>query len=58
MGDSFQTLRGSLIREIRDSILRVCSFWPTSSQYLSRMIPESTITLSTNGASRKNRDSS
>ena len=55
MGDSFQTLRGSLIR---DSILRVCSSWPTSSQYLSRMIPESTIALSTNGASRKNRNAS
>ncbi len=40
MPDSFQILRGS---SIRLSSRRVCSSGPTSSQYLNKMIPESTI---------------
>src|SRR6478672_11350994 len=44
MSDSFHTLRGSWTRL---SIRRVCSSGPTSSQYLSRVIPESTIAFST-----------
>ena len=46
MSESFQTLRGSSIRLSRR---RVCSSGLTSSQYLSRMIPESTIACSTCG---------
>ena len=42
MGESFQSLRPSFMRASRR---RVCSSGLTSSQYLSRMIPESTIDL-------------
>src|SRR6478609_11444381 len=51
MSESFQILRGSLIRLFS---LLVCSSGPTSSQYLIRMIPESTIAFSTAGACSKN----
>ncbi|MNT54005.1 hypothetical protein D3C72_1911350 [compost metagenome] len=46
MGDSFQILRPSVIRSLRR---RVCSSWLTSSQYLIRMIPDSTSACSTRG---------
>ena len=46
MSESFQTLRGS---SMRLSSRRVCSSGPTSSQYLIRMMPESTIAFSTAG---------
>ena len=46
MSVSFQILRGS---SMRLSSRRVCSSGLTSSQYLSRMIPESTIACSTRG---------
>ena len=46
MSVSFQTLRGS---SIRLSSRRVCSSGLTSSQYLRRMMPESTIAFSTSG---------
>ena len=46
MSDSFQILRGS---SIRLSSRRVCSSGLTSSQYFTRMIPESTIAFSTRG---------
>ena len=46
MPESFQTLRGSSIRLCSR---RVCSSWLTSSQYLSRRIPESTMARSTVG---------
>ena len=51
MSESFQILRGSLIRL---SSRRVCSSGPTSSQYLIRMMPESTIAFSTAGTSSRN----
>lgn len=47
MGDSFQVLRGSLIRL---SSRRVCCSSLTSSQSFKRMIPELTIVCSTSGA--------
>jgi len=51
MGESFHVLRPSWMRP---SSRRVCSSALTSSQYLSRMIPESTMAFSTWGAiSRK-----
>ena len=46
MSDNFQILRGS---SIRLSSRRVCSSALTSSQYLTSMIPESTIACSTAG---------
>ena len=52
MSESFQILRGS---SIRLSSRRVCSSGLTSSQYLSRMIPESTIAFSTAGTCSRNR---
>ena len=52
MSVSFQTLRGSLIRR---SSRRVCSSGLTSSQYLMRMIPLSTIAFSTAGTCSRNR---
>ena len=56
MSVSFQILRGSSIRLSRR---RVCSSGLTSSQYFTRMMPESTIAFSTPGtASRKRRRSS
>ena len=51
MSDSFQILRPSLMRSSRRL---VCSSSPTSSQYFSRMIPESSMAFSTPGtAARK-----
>ena len=56
MSESFQTLRRSFMRL---SSRRVCSSGLTSSQYLSKMMPDSTIVCSTNGAPSRNlRDSS
>ena len=52
MGDSFQILRGS---SIRLSSRRACSSTLTLSQYLIRMIPESTIAFSTAGTISRNR---
>ena len=52
MSVSFQVFRGSLMRPSRR---RVCSSGLTSSQYLSRMIPESTIAFSTAGTCSRNR---
>ena len=46
MSESFQILRGS---SIRLSSRRVCSSALTSSQYLIRMMPESTIAFSVAG---------
>src|SRR4051794_9418705 len=46
IGDSFQILRPSSMRDCRR---RVCSSALTSSQYLSRMIPESIISRSNEG---------
>ena len=46
MSESFQILRGS---SMRLSSRRVCSSALTSSQYFSRMMPESTIAFSTPG---------
>src|SRR6478672_770518 len=52
MSESFHTLRGSWILF---SIRRVCSSEPTSSQYLSRMMPESTMAFSTAGTCSRKR---
>ena len=46
IGESFQILRPSLMR---DSRRLVCSSGSTSSQYFSRMTPESTMAFSTSG---------
>src|SRR4029450_11427814 len=51
MSESFQTLRGSLMRR---SSRRVCSLELTSSQYFSSSIPESTIAFSNDGTSSRN----
>src|SRR6266404_7308772 len=48
---SFQCRRGSLMRA---SNRRCCSFWPTSIQYLMRIVPPSTIYFSAIGHSCKN----
>ena len=40
---------------MRPSSRRVCSSWPTSSQYLISMMPESTIAFSTAGVNSRNR---
>ena len=52
MSDNFHVLRGSSTRLCSRL---VCSTSPTSSQYLRRMIPESTIACSTPGVIRRNR---
>jgi len=52
MSVSFQTLRGSSMRLL---IRLVCSSALTSSQYLIRMMPDSTIARSTAGVIRRNR---
>jgi hypothetical protein len=52
MSVSFQSLRGSLIRLANR---RVCCSGQTSSQYLSRMMPESIIAFSTSGIIFRNR---
>ncbi|MNJ75713.1 hypothetical protein D3C77_728490 [compost metagenome] len=51
MGDSFQILRPSSMRSLRR---RVCSSALTSSQYLMRTIPDSTIIFSNNGVTARN----
>ena len=51
MGESFQILRPS---SMRDSSRRVCSSALTSSQYLMKMMPESTIAFSTAGTAFRN----
>ena len=52
MGLSFHWRSGSLMRALNR---RSCSLFPTSSQYLMRMIPASTTYFSNVGASSKNR---
>ena len=52
MSVSFQVLRGSLMRP---SSRLVCSSGLTSSQYLSRMIPDSTMAFSTAGTCSRKR---
>ena len=52
MSESFQILRGS---SIRLSSRRVCSSGLTSSQYLIKMMPESTIAFSVAGTISRNR---
>ena len=54
MSVSFQILRGSSMRPSRR---RVCSSGLTSSQYLMRMIPESTMAFSTAGTCSRKRSS-
>ncbi|MNZ72510.1 hypothetical protein D3C78_908900 [compost metagenome] len=52
MGDSFQILRPSSMRSARR---RSCSSALTSSQYLMRMIPDSTIIFSNSGTTLRKR---
>jgi len=52
MGESFQILRPS---SMRPSSRRVCSSGLTSSQYLRRMMPDSTISFSKSGTTFRKR---
>ena len=52
IGESFQILRPSLMRSLRR---RVCSSGLTSSQYLSKMTPDSTMAFSTSGVPARKR---
>ena len=52
MGESFQTLRGSSMRAVSR---RVCSSGLTSSQYLSRMMPDSSTIFSKAGTTPRKR---